>query len=247
MTTKEVVKVHMGRSILTGDNIDGIGAALSKRLAALGFDVHCCGNSFPALAEECRDIAPDGLLFFLYRESDELYRFAEKMTREFPDTELFAISYFRSLSVKLKLRECGVNHFIVMPATLCELSCYIYEVLIPKDDRLFLTDVITFVEAKGMQRFTQGFLYLCLAIEVCIEKPEILSDITGSLYPYIAKKMNTTAANVERALRHFSDMAAARNVVFDDYSGKLPMKNSELIKSAAREFYREHRSDKEEK
>jgi hypothetical protein len=230
----------MRRSILSGDNIEGIGNALLKRLTALGFEVSHCSNTYPTLEAECERIRPDALIFFIYRETDEMYSFVERIVRSCPDTEIFVISYFRSPAVHRKLWEIGACHFVVMPAALGDLSCYIYEVLIPKGDRLFLTEVISFVESKGMQRYTQGFLYLCLAIEVCLEKPELLGDITGGLYPYIAGKMDTSTANVERALRHFSFMASARNVEFDGHAAKQPMKNSELIKAALREFKRKN-------
>lgn len=47
-----------------------------------------------------------------------------------------------------------------------------------------------------------GFGYLKSAIEICLENRDMLSGITKRLYPMIAKKHDTTAHRVERAIRH---------------------------------------------
>lgn len=48
-----------------------------------------------------------------------------------------------------------------------------------------------------------GFEYLIDAIEMSYNRPELLRGlVTKSLYPEIAKKYNTTAGAVERAIRN---------------------------------------------
>ena len=47
-----------------------------------------------------------------------------------------------------------------------------------------------------------GHKYLIDAIVMVIENPDYIKQITSILYPDVAKKYNTTASRVERAIRH---------------------------------------------
>ena len=56
-------------------------------------------------------------------------------------------------------------------------------------------------------------MYLREAITMVVNDIELLSAITKELYPSIAKKYNTTASRVERAIRHAIEVAWARGQV----------------------------------
>lgn len=48
----------------------------------------------------------------------------------------------------------------------------------------------------------KGHRYLVYAIELAIENPDIIEQITKVLYPKVAEKFNTIPSRVERAIRH---------------------------------------------
>ena len=54
----------------------------------------------------------------------------------------------------------------------------------------------------GVPPHIKGYQYLREAIKICIADTEIISSITKRLYPDVAKKFNTSASKVERAIRH---------------------------------------------
>ena len=47
-----------------------------------------------------------------------------------------------------------------------------------------------------------GYRYLRSGVEMALKQPELLENVTYSLYPAIAKEHDTTAVSVERAIRH---------------------------------------------
>ena len=54
----------------------------------------------------------------------------------------------------------------------------------------------------GVPSNLRGHDYLVAAICIAITRPDAVHSITGDLYPAVAKAYHTSAANVERAIRH---------------------------------------------
>lgn len=54
----------------------------------------------------------------------------------------------------------------------------------------------------GTPDHIKGHRYLVHAIVLVIEHPEYIEQVTSVLYPEVAKKFDTTASRVERAIRH---------------------------------------------
>lgn len=62
--------------------------------------------------------------------------------------------------------------------------------------------IANILKKLGIQMDLLGYVYLCLAIEFVIKNPEIMIEgITKSLYPKVAKKVNTKNSNIERMIR----------------------------------------------
>lgn len=62
----------------------------------------------------------------------------------------------------------------------------------------------------GVPANLYGFTYLHKAIAKVSEDPELIHNVTKSLYPEIAKECNTTWSRVDRAIRHAIDSVYAR-------------------------------------
>ncbi|WP_459482444.1 sporulation initiation factor Spo0A C-terminal domain-containing protein [Clostridium saccharoperbutylacetonicum] len=58
-----------------------------------------------------------------------------------------------------------------------------------------------------------NFRVLREAITMVVNDMELLSAVTKELYPSIAKKYNTTASRVERAIRHAIEVAWGRGQI----------------------------------
>ncbi|MBQ7639164.1 MAG: sporulation transcription factor Spo0A [Clostridia bacterium] len=59
----------------------------------------------------------------------------------------------------------------------------------------------------GVPAHIKGYHYLREAIILTIKCPEMMSSVTKSLYPTVAKTFSTTSSRVERAIRHAIEVA----------------------------------------
>lgn len=98
-------------------------------------------------------------------------------------------------------------------------------------------DVTDMIHEIGVPAHIKGYQYLREAIMMSVKDIEMLSSITKVLYPTIAKKYETTASRVERAIRHAIEVAWNRgrmetlNALFGYTisTGKGKPTNSEFI------------------
>lgn len=76
--------------------------------------------------------------------------------------------------------------------------------------KLMVTDIIHQI---GVPAHIKGYHYLRESIIMATENPEIINAVTKELYPSVAKKSDTTASRVERAIRHAIEVAWDRGDV----------------------------------
>lgn len=74
-------------------------------------------------------------------------------------------------------------------------------------------EITNIIHEIGVPAHIKGYLYLREAITMVVTNVELLSAVTKELYPNIAKKYNTTASRVERAIRHAIEVAWSRGKV----------------------------------
>ena len=77
------------------------------------------------------------------------------------------------------------------------------------------TSVTKAIQEIGIPAHIKGYQYLRDAIIMVMNEMDIINSITKQLYPEIAKKYNTTASRVERAIRHAIEVAWNRGDVED--------------------------------
>ena len=73
--------------------------------------------------------------------------------------------------------------------------------------------ITNMIHEIGVPAHIKGYMYLREAITMVVNDMELLSAVTKELYPSIAKKYNTTASRVERAIRHAIEVAWGRGQV----------------------------------
>jgi two-component system response regulator (stage 0 sporulation protein A) len=110
--------------------------------------------------------------------------------------------------------------------------------------------ITSIIHEIGVPAHIKGYLYLREAIAMVYHDIELLGSITKVLYPDIAKKYNTTASRVERAIRHAIEVAWSRGNL-DSISklfgytvsmSKAKPTNSEFIAMVADKLRLEHRA-----
>ncbi|KAJ51467.1 two-component system response regulator (stage 0 sporulation protein A) [Clostridium tetanomorphum] len=88
------------------------------------------------------------------------------------------------------------------------------EIRINRNEPIDLEAEITnIIHEIGVPAHIKGYMYLREAITMVVNDMELLSAVTKELYPSIAKKYNTTASRVERAIRHAIEVAWSRGQV----------------------------------
>lgn len=116
------------------------------------------------------------------------------------------------------------------------------EIKVKKSEPLDLESEITnIIHEIGVPAHIKGYMYLREAISMVVNDVELLSAVTKELYPSIAKKFNTTASRVERAIRHAIEVAWSRGQVetinrifgYTIHNGKGKPTNSEFIAMVA--------------
>lgn len=71
-------------------------------------------------------------------------------------------------------------------------------------------DVTQMLHEIGIPAHIKGYQYLRDAIALSVEDQEMMGSVTKILYPAIAKRNQTTASRVERAIRHAIEVAWGR-------------------------------------
>jgi len=111
-------------------------------------------------------------------------------------------------------------------------------------------DITKILHDIGVPAHIKGYQYLRDGILFAVEDTEMLSSITKILYPAIAKKCDTTASRVERAIRHAIEVAFSRGNLdtidelfgYTVSTGKGKPTNSEFIALIADKIRLEQRA-----
>ncbi len=98
-------------------------------------------------------------------------------------------------------------------------------------------DITKLLHELGIPAHIKGYQYLRDAIAMSVEDQEMMSSVTKILYPSIAKRNQTTASRVERAIRHAIEVAWGRGKMetidevfgYTISTGKGKPTNSEFI------------------
>ena len=111
-------------------------------------------------------------------------------------------------------------------------------------------NLTSIIHEIGVPAHIKGYMYLREAIAMVYRDIELLGSITKVLYPDIAKKYNTTASRVERAIRHAIEVAWSRGNIESISSlfgytvsmSKAKPTNSEFIAMVADKLRLEHKA-----
>lgn len=186
-----------------------------------------------------------------------------------PSPNVIMLTAFGQEDVTKKAVELGASYFILKPFDMEHLATNIRQVsgqstpiirsstgggyrtqtesAKPKNLDASITSIIHEI---GVPAHIKGYMYLREAISMVYNDIELLGSITKVLYPDIAKKYNTTASRVERAIRHAIEVAWSRGNIESISSlfgytvsmTKAKPTNSEFIAMVADKLRLEHRA-----
>ncbi len=135
---------------------------------------------------------------------------------------VLVLSAFSPSAFGDRLPGLGVDYFMLKPCRLTTLLERIRQVSAlsgaeeePEEpegreapDRQTLEREITaIIHDIGVPAHIKGYQYLREAIGLAVEDMDVINAVTKILYPTVARKFDTTASRVERAIRHAIEVA----------------------------------------
>ncbi|KAA9026240.1 sporulation transcription factor Spo0A [Niallia endozanthoxylica] len=184
-----------------------------------------------------------------------------------PSPNVIMLTAFGQEDVTKKAVELGASYFILKPFDMEHLASHIRQVsgkstsVLKKSANGYRTQaeskpknldasITSIIHEIGVPAHIKGYMYLREAISMVYNDIELLGSITKVLYPDIAKKYNTTASRVERAIRHAIEVAWSRGNIESISSlfgytvsmTKAKPTNSEFIAMVADKLRLEHRA-----
>lgn len=219
--------------------------------------------------EMLEEVNPDVLVLDIIMPHLDGLAVLERMreSKNGPMPNVIMLTAFGQEDVTKKAVELGASYFILKPFDMEMLGNHIRAVngktsltrkggtsgfrsssdQKPKNLDASITSIIHEI---GVPAHIKGYLYLREAISMVYNDIELLGSITKVLYPDIAKKYNTTASRVERAIRHAIEVAWSRGNI-DSISSlfgytvsmsKAKPTNSEFIAMVADKLRLEHKA-----
>ena len=182
----------------------------------------------------------------------------EEVNRKGIDTKILVLTSYNSPEVIRKVSGLGIKYFMLKPFELTDLEEKILEysnneVYNKKTIDLYYSDlqlsITKLLHELGVPSHIKGYLFIREGITLIYNDPSLSSAITKELYPVIAKKFDTTASRVERAIRHAIEVSwnRANWELMEDIFGysvdidKAKATNSEFIVTLADKLRLEYR------
>ncbi len=134
-------------------------------------------------------------------------------------TAFFVTGAFQSEEMEQELLDAGFAYYFLKPFDENVLAARVLKAAgsgvshmhAPLDsDEMTVTEILHQI---GVPAHIKGYQFLRDAILLTMNDPDYINAVTKRLYPEIAKKNNTTASRVERAIRHAIEVAWDRGDV----------------------------------
>jgi two-component system response regulator (stage 0 sporulation protein A) len=253
---------------LVDDNRELIG--LLEDYLSVQEDIEVIGVAYNG--QECLNLLenkdPDVLVLDIIMPHLDGLAVLEKMREIKKDKQpnVIMLTAFGQEDVTTKAVELGASYFILKPFDMENLTSHIRQVSgngvspvrrsssfrtqADNKPRNLDANITSIIHEIGVPAHIKGYLYLREAISMVYNDIELLGSITKVLYPDIAKKFNTTASRVERAIRHAIEVAWSRGNI-DSISSlfgytvsmtKAKPTNSEFIAMVADKLRLEHKA-----
>lgn len=178
------------------------------------------------VVEAVRALRPDVLVTDIIMPRRDGFRILEELG-ELSEEERPRVIVLTGLSRDdfiLRAVKLGASYYMVKPFDMRLLASRIREVAASFEDAAIAElpaprqqpekdvdeQVTNLFLTIGIPAHIKGYHYLREAVRMVLSNPEIINRITKELYPGIARKFDTTASKVERAMRHAIDVAWSR-------------------------------------
>ena len=128
--------------------------------------------------------------------------------------KIIILSSFARGSMAQLAADKGADHYMTKPcrtSTVCQRIRQLTGSRQMDEDRTGSRNLESMITAiihdVGVPAHIKGYQYLREAILIAVADMDVINAVTKVLYPEVAKRFNTTASRVERAIRHAIEVA----------------------------------------
>lgn len=194
-----------------------------KTLELSGFVCRTCTADGNVAAAAISEFEPDIVLCDAIMPGNDASGLIEKVNASVSKKPFFIVaSQHRNAFIEHEILSFRNAYFLLKPFDADMLIRVIGRVSaaaaadfsVPDDSTARLEMIVTdIIHQIGIPAHIKGYHYLREAILLSINDEEMLESITKQLYPTVAKRFDTTASRVERAIRHAIETAWDRGDV----------------------------------
>lgn len=130
-----------------------------------------------------------------------------------PRPKVMVLSSFAKGAMAELAAANGADHYMTKPCRPTKACERIRQLTGPymtvgRDRPVSLETMVTaIIHEVGVPAHIKGYQYLREAILIAVADMDVINAVTKVLYPEVAKRFNTTASRVERAIRHAIEVA----------------------------------------
>lgn len=226
--------------VYLADDTPEFGIATAKQLTLLGHEARVLPKNGAAVWQAIRESCPDVVIteaFLPQMDAIGLMKECKKLTHP---PRFIIVSPYHNAALEQQLMEHGADYYILLPVDPVALSERI-ELLTGTSASATVENleytITEIIHQIGVPAHIKGYHYLREAILLSVQDEEMIHSVTKRLYPDVAKRFDTTASRVERAIRHAIEVAWDRGDVdtlnsyfgYTVHTGRGKPTNSEFI------------------
>lgn len=204
--------------LLMTDISPEVTAQCKEALAQQNIHVTVCEKDGKKALAAIRECKPNAVLLDAFLPGLDAISVKQKFAENGGgNTTFFVTGSFVDDALESEMIEKGFSFYFLKPFDPAMLAQRVLEVsgrqvhpVTLVDDECTVTEILHQI---GVPAHIKGYQFLRDAILMTMENGEYINSVTKRLYPEIAKKNNTTASRVERAIRHAIEVAWDRGDV----------------------------------
>lgn len=200
--------------VLVCDDSADYGIPIANTLQNYGFYAITREKNQGILFRAITENNPDVVMIDNVMPDMDVFRFIRYIRTIRGNSPIFIITSEKKIPfVERQVSKISATCYMLRPFNVSVLSEKIVNLVSANKQRqsdhleIFVTDMI---HQLGVPAHIKGYYYLRTSIVLSIDYPELLENMTKRLYPEVAKKFNTTASCVERAIRNAIGIAWQR-------------------------------------
>ena len=163
------------------------------------------------LLRMCRELEPDVIVMEMALTGLDGMGVLEELGSQERRPRIIVLSGYAKGAVADLAAARGADYYLSKPCHLgrvCERIRQIAGTGGGEEEAVDLeTQVTAIIHDVGVPAHIKGYQYLREAILIAVKDMDVINAVTKVLYPEVAKRFNTTASRVERAIRHAIEVA----------------------------------------